>query len=193
MITKENLMLKVIPSTNQLDKETFIQEITYKLESCLEYKREIVILCIGTDCSTGDAFGPLVGSLLKKNDFDLPVYGTIENPVDALNLNDNILFIQQKYNNPIILTVDASLGKKEQIGLLYFKMGSIMPGKAASKKLPKVGDAHLCAVVNELDSRYSPKKIHETRLYHVFLLANETVKILMELCSLLSMRRKYIN
>lgn len=186
MITKENLRLKVIPSIHQLDKETFIQEITYKLECFFEQKRKIVILCIGTDCSTGDAFGPIVGSLLKKNHFHFPVYGTIENPVDALNLNETILFIQQKYNNPFILTIDASLGKKAQIGSLYFKMGSMIPGKAASKKLPKVGDAQLCAVVNELDSSFFPKKIHETRLYHVYLLASETVKILMESCQRLN-------
>ena len=48
-------------------------------------KTEILFLCIGTDRSTGDSLGPLVGHSLSR--FTLPharVYGTLDRPVHAL-------------------------------------------------------------------------------------------------------------
>lgn len=184
------LTIKVLPSVEQKEMEQFKLEITHALESSFLNAKNIVILCIGTDRSTGDAFGPIVGSLLKNAGFHFPVFGTMETPVDALNLKKYISFIEQTFINPFILTVDASLGKKEQIGSLYFKMGSMEPGKAANKKLPQVGDAHICAIVNEFESSFFPRKIHETRLHHVYLLANETVKVIMESCNLLTFLRQ---
>ena len=47
--------------------------------------KDTVIVCIGTDKCIGDCLGPLVGTLLKDNLLPLPVYGTISNPVHALN------------------------------------------------------------------------------------------------------------
>jgi|GEM_PF-2945695 len=36
-----------------------------------------VILCIGTDRSTGDALGPLVGTMLSQHSLRAAVYGTL--------------------------------------------------------------------------------------------------------------------
>lgn len=50
-------------------------------------KRGVVFLCIGTDRSTGDSLGPLIGYKLRQ--MRLPkttVFGTLERPVHAMNL-----------------------------------------------------------------------------------------------------------
>ena len=54
--------------------------------------RPIAFACIGTDRSTGDALGPLVGQRLLKLGFDrTPVIGTLEEPLHALNLEERLL------------------------------------------------------------------------------------------------------
>src|SRR5690625_4719690 len=79
----------------------------------------VVILCIGTDRSTGDSLGPLTGTFLNKlKPKHLDVYGTLHKPVHAVNLEEFICKIKQKYTNPFIIAVDASLGKSSSIGNL---------------------------------------------------------------------------
>jgi len=67
----------------------------------LHYKHpyeEFVILCIGTDRSTGDALGPIIGhklvNSLSKYD-NIYIYGTLDDPVHAKNLQEKI-FIWDK-------------------------------------------------------------------------------------------------
>ncbi len=53
--------------------------------------RQLVLLCIGTDRSTGDSLGPLVGSRVLQLAPDLfPVYGTLDDPVHAVNLKEKL-------------------------------------------------------------------------------------------------------
>ena len=57
-----------------------------------------VILCIGTDRMIGDSLGPLVGSLLaRKRKARLLVYGTLSQPVHALNLDETLNEIKKKH------------------------------------------------------------------------------------------------
>ena len=50
----------------------------------------LILVCIGTDRSTGDALGPLVGTKLEQIDIqNLQVFGTLDEPVHALNLEEN--------------------------------------------------------------------------------------------------------
>ena len=52
---------------------------------------ELVILCIGSDRITGDSLGPLVGHSLSKTPLkSTHIYGTLTQPVHALNLNKTI-------------------------------------------------------------------------------------------------------
>lgn len=109
----------------------------------------LVIVCIGTDRSTGDAFGPLVGS--KIVEYNLPhffVYGTLEEPVHALNLEQTIISIYNRYPNPFVIGIDACLGKVANIGAISVGNGPVRPGAAVNKKLPNVGDIHITGTVN---------------------------------------------
>lgn len=111
---------------------------------------EIVVLCIGTDRSTGDALGPLIGSHLVE---DRPlsgctVLGTLDNPVHATNLADTVHWVNEQFERPLVLAVDACLGRVESVGLLTVGAGSLKPGAAVNKTLPEVGQVYVTGVVN---------------------------------------------
>jgi putative sporulation protein YyaC len=111
--------------------------------------RQIILVCIGTDRSTGDSLGPLVGSQLLKAGFNhIPVYGTLDEPVHAMNLNETLEEIERKYDNPFIVAIDACLGQLASIGYIQIGDGPVKPGAGVNKELPPVGDMHITGIVN---------------------------------------------
>lgn len=113
--------------------------------------KELVILCIGTDRSTGDSLGPLVGHTLIKSiiKYDyVHVYGTLDDPVHAKNLKEKMNHIYTSLENPFILAVDACLGKIDRVGYIAVNEGPLKPGAGVNKKLPEVGDIHITGIVN---------------------------------------------
>ncbi len=108
-----------------------------------------MLLCIGTDRSTGDCLGPLVGSKidLMQQDF-FAVYGTLDQPVHASNLKETLEHINNLYQNPFIIAVDACLGRLESVGCIHLGDGSLLPGAGVNKDLPPVGQIHITGIVN---------------------------------------------
>jgi len=108
-----------------------------------------VLLCIGTDRSTGDCLGPLVGSKIStlQQDF-FKVYGTLEHPVHASNLKDKLDEIHKSHENPFIIAIDACLGRIENVGCINLGDGSLQPGAGVNKNLPPVGQVHITGIVN---------------------------------------------
>jgi len=110
---------------------------------------DVVILCIGTDRSTGDCLGPLVGHKLKLIRYRrVFVYGTLDDPVHAKNLCEVLEGIQKSHSNPFIIAVDACLGKPERIGYITMGTGPLRPGAGVKKPLPEIGHIHIVGVVN---------------------------------------------
>jgi putative sporulation protein YyaC len=119
------------------------------LGSLNPWQRDVIVLCIGTDRSTGDSLGPLVGTRLKQLNYSgFDVFGTLEQPVHAVNLVSVMDDINAKYHNPIIIAVDACLGKADRVGFINVKPGVLYPGTALQKSLPAVGDLHISGIVN---------------------------------------------
>ena len=109
----------------------------------------IILICIRTDRSTGDALGPLVGTKLEQVGIkNFQVFGTLDDPVHALNLEEKIQNIQKDNPTSFIIAVDACLGKSQSIGSITTGMGPSKPGAAMNKKLPAVGDLHIHGIVN---------------------------------------------
>lgn len=108
-----------------------------------------ILLCIGTDRSTGDCLGPLVGSKLSALGQDFfHVYGTLEHPVHASNLKQKLEEIHRAYDNALIIAVDACLGSLENVGCVNIGDGSLQPGAGVNKNLPPVGQIHITGIVN---------------------------------------------
>ena len=112
---------------------------------------QTIVLCIGSDRSTGDSLGPLVGYKLKpllSRHKEVIVLGTLEDPVHAKNLEEKIDCINSTYSNPFILAVDASLGQYNKIGFINIKKAPLKPGLGVNKDLPKIGHVSITGVVN---------------------------------------------
>ena len=110
---------------------------------------DLIFCCIGTDRSTGDALGPLVGTWLKDNpSFPYEVIGTLQQPLHALNLQQTVESLQKRTSKPYVVAIDACLGKSEKIGHIIIEKGPLFPGKAVKKELPPVGDISIKGIVN---------------------------------------------
>ncbi|TDQ38352.1 spore protease YyaC [Aureibacillus halotolerans] len=111
--------------------------------------QDIVIVFIGTDRSTGDSLGPLSGSLLlDKAPEVLHVYGTLGDPVHAVNLEERLTQIHETHHKPFVVAVDACLGKIQSVGFAAVGEGALKPGAGVQKQLPEVGDVHINGIVN---------------------------------------------
>ncbi len=108
-----------------------------------------VILCIGSDRSTGDSLGPLVGHRLKRyNMLGTHVVGNLEQTVHAGNLCEYIEKIRNEIPNHYIIAVDACLGIPGHIGQISVGSGPLKPGAGLKKDLPAVGNMHITGIVN---------------------------------------------
>ncbi len=134
------------------------------------FDRDMVYLCIGTDRATGDCLGPLVGTLLRAYLPKTNVFGTLENPAHAVNLVDIVRHIEDSFRDPLVVAVDASLGRENRIGFISVQPGGLTPGTALQKTLPTVGDFHISAVVN-VGGYLEQIVLQNTRLHIVYRMA----------------------
>nr|WP_156906656.1 spore protease YyaC [Alteribacter aurantiacus] len=126
-------------------------ELSTHLKTALAAKknRDLVIVCIGSDRSTGDSLGPLIGTKLADQPIRrFHVYGTLEHPVHAVNLEETLELIANTHTNPLILAIDACLGRSTSVGYVCLADGPLKPGSAVKKQLPPVGDLHMTGIVN---------------------------------------------
>ena len=127
----------------------------------------IVVACIGTDRSTGDALGPLVGeSLLRLGASPDMVLGNLREPVHALNL-DRVARRISNVDRPTVIAVDAALGPADEIGSIRVRRGGLRPGAGVGKQLPTVGDISVTAIVNVSGEGSDAQVLQSTRLYVV--------------------------
>ncbi len=137
--------------------------------------RRLVFACIGTDRSTGDCLGPLVGTSLKKLGYS--VVGTLEKPLHAQNLEDQLEYIQKELRPDLILAIDACLGKIDSIGTILLEEAPARPGAGVHKELPTVGDISIMGIVN-LGGFCELQVIQSTRLHTVMTMANEITHLI---------------
>lgn len=142
--------------------------------------KEFAVLCIGSDRVIADSLGPLVGTMLKENNLPYPVYGTLDAPVHALNLETTIEEINQELDNYLLIVLDACIGQKEEVGTIYLRQGPLHPGIAIGNVLPPVGDFHLLAVVNYQNKKTGKNYLTNTRLFTVQDMAKRTAKLILE-------------
>lgn len=161
-----------IDSTN-IRSPFLIRDYLYdELTPIIKQKRPIVFICIGTDRSTGDSLGPLVGEKLKymiQN--EVYIYGNLKEPVHAKNLNSTLDEINCKFNNPFIIAIDACLGDLDNVGKIYIDKKPLLPGIAVNKNLPPIGDISILGVVN-ISGSLEFMVLQNTRLYTVMTIAD---------------------
>lgn len=103
---------------------------------------QVTFACIGTDRSTGDSLGPLVGTYLKRMGYP-NVIGTLEDPLHAMNMENRLKGLK----SPVV-AIDACLGLSSSVGSYKAEAGPLKPGAGVGKDLPGVGDYHITGIVN---------------------------------------------
>lgn len=126
----------------------FAIQLNNMINELISDNQEIIYLCIGSDRSTGDSLGPLVGYRLSAlPSFKGHVYGTLKNPVHAVNLSQSLDEIYSMHEKPFIIAIDASLGTKGHIGCVTLTNAPLKPGLGVKKSLPSVGDISVTGIV----------------------------------------------
>lgn len=153
----------------------------YLLAYLPRHNHELVIVCIGTDRATGDSLGPLVGYKLKNLTYDkVTLYGTLDLPVHAKNLEETLSVITEKHTDALVIAIDACLGAAQNVGCLSLGEGAIKPGAGVKKELPPVGHLHITGIVN-FSSLMNMVVLQNTRLSLVMKMA-DTIASGMKYC-----------
>ncbi len=110
-------------------------------------EREIVIVCFGTNAISGDALGPMVGTLLTQK-YNVPafVYGTDESTVNGKNMAQWLSFIKTVHKDAIFVAVDASLGRADKIGDIVIRPDGVCPSGVTGKS-ERFGDVGILGIV----------------------------------------------
>ncbi|GKX68450.1 spore protease YyaC [Inconstantimicrobium mannanitabidum] len=170
-------MSKFIVNSN--DKHCFLDIRDYlctELSPIIYAERPIVFLCIGTDRSTGDSLGPLIGEKIRLfSQNNIYIYGNLENPVHAKNLSYTVEQISIQHKDPYIIAIDACLGNINSIDNIIIDNSPLQPGLALNKDLPSVGDMRILGVVN-VAGALEFMVLQNTRLFSVMKLANSIAK-----------------
>ncbi|WP_433707412.1 spore protease YyaC [Paenibacillus illinoisensis] len=130
---------------------------------------EITFVCIGTDRSSGDALGPLTGSLLEEHGVG-HVVGTLAAPCDADTLEKRMSEIPAHH---AIVAIDACLGPKHATGTYYLSHHALNPAQSVGGKLQPVGHYSVAAVVNVNGPR--PYSILQMTSLHLVMNMSRTI------------------
>ncbi len=157
-------MKEIVAETEDIQKKETNQRVSFDdpnaslhLERMMDAsllkigRKEILVVCVGTDRSTGDAFGPIVGSKLLAYPVlpGIEIMGTLDEPVHAVNLASTLDSIARKYRTPpFVIAIDACLGKFDHVGQIILENGPLRPGAGVNKSLPTFGDLTLTGIVN---------------------------------------------
>jgi len=175
MLTSDCKTNNTINSTSPFATSSFSNILfSYISKHYTSHYNEIIILCIGTDRSTGDCLGPLIGHKLSsfmKKYHNVHVLGTLDDPVHAKNLSSTIEDIYSTYSNPFVISIDACLGKLERVGYVTINEGPLNPGAGVNKTLPQIGDINITGVVN-ISGFMEYIILQNTRLSTVMKMAN---------------------
>src|SRR5690625_6103595 len=67
--------------------------------------REYVVVCVGTDRSTGDSLGPPTGTFFsEKRPRHMTIYGTIHKTLHATQLESYVMHMKEKQRTPSIMS-----------------------------------------------------------------------------------------
>lgn len=126
-------------------------------DCCSTEKKELrrgqkVYLCIGSDKLVFDSLGPMTGSMLKRcSGFKHFVYGTMSEPVTALQIETAIRFIRSFHIGAEVTVVDSAVGKNSEIGKIKCFDRGLRPALGIDREMSVVGDKSIMGIVTTKD------------------------------------------
>ena len=131
--------------------------------------RPVAFACIGTDRSTGDALGPLVGQRLLKLGFDpdgghRDARGAAPRPQPRASACGRC---GRTRRAPSWWRSTRPSGRRRASASVNLRRGGLLPGQGVGKALPAVGELSLTATVNVQAGALDVQILQSTRLYLV--------------------------
>ena len=126
----------------------FFMQLEENILDLTEDYSHIIILCIGTGKIVGDSIGPLIGENIKllENKY-IKIYGDLNNTINFRNAREILTEIYENFDKPYIITIDAALGSKDNIGQIVLNKGYIKIGKALEKNICFYSNINIKCVV----------------------------------------------
>ena len=109
--------------------------------------RSPIIVCVGSDLVLGDSLGPLVGTLLKQKGGGTYIYGTLNCPITAKEIEYAKTYLKQLHPESFIIAIDAAVGASDDIGLIKLQNKGLRPGLGVNKSLGEIGDVSVIGIV----------------------------------------------
>ena len=137
---------------NTSEYKRFVWELNNIINLENMENESIIFLCLGTNRVIGDAFGPVVGSALKKVGFKnnkIKIIGDLENVVTYNNINNKIKFINVNYRNSMVIVLDSALSNQSDVGRVFIQNRGLKYAESLRKKNNTVGNISIKAVVGE--------------------------------------------
>lgn len=142
------------------------------LSECVGYSSMPVFLCIGSDLVLGDSLGPLVGTFLKNKGVNSYIYGTLNFPVTAKEIENAKTYLKGLHPYSKIVAIDAAVGNADDVGIIRVLDKGLKPGLGVDKNLGQVGDVSIIGVVSA-KSLQNYSLFNATRLNLVYKMAEQ--------------------
>jgi len=136
----------------------------------------MTFLCVGTDRSSGDCFGPWIGTILEEAQLSYDVIGTLAQPCDAEKL---LALLPSLPTDKIILAIDACLGRPESVGSYLVSAGPLTPARSVGKLIPPVGAFSIAGIVNATSLK-PYWTLQTTSIYRVMNMAREVSQAILQ-------------
>ncbi|QYR20573.1 spore protease YyaC [Paenibacillus sp. sptzw28] len=117
-----------------------------KVAALYPSRTQLIFVCIGTDRSTGDSFGPWVGTMLREQGWT-HIIGTLDTPCDA-DLYESV--VSGIPESQIVIAIDACLGRTDTSCRYLIADGPLFPGRATGRNLSPVGHYSVAGIVGPL-------------------------------------------
>ena len=170
------IKFKVIKMQNNFSISCFNEYASDGISSALnelnQQKLRPIFICIGSDLVLGDSLGPLVGTFLKNKNLPTYVYGTLNFPITAKEVEYARTYLKQTHPKTISIAIDAAIGESGDIGLIRVLEKGLKPGLGVDKNLGTVGDLSIIGVVAE-KSLKNYNLFNLTRLNLVYKMAEQ--------------------
>ena len=164
----------------------FFMQLEENILDLTEDYSHIIILCIGTGKIVGDSIGPLIGKNIKflENKY-IKIYGDLDNTINFRNAKEIITEIYEQFEKPYIITIDAALGSKDNIGQIILNKGYIKIGKALEKNICFYSNINIKCVVglntnSKVSNMLELKNVEEKKVYDIVSIVSLGIKEVLE-------------
>lgn len=145
------------------------------LLECNPKNKKPIFICIGSDLVLGDSLGPLVGTFLRNRQVKSYVYGTLNYPITAKEVEYARTYLKQMHPSSIAIAIDAAVGNADDVGLVRIVNKGLKPGLGVDKNLGTVGETSIIGVVAG-KSLQNYNLFNLTRLNLVYKMAEKIVE-----------------